>query len=582
MRTVDFFQLSRAAQDHFVDATTGTQPPAPVLVRRGGPTAHRVGWLVAVAAAIALFVFFQRGYGDVGSGAVVHGVALIAVWVALIALIVGGILHALAGEREIGKLPWKAGIYAFPTTVVDARTHRLVIHEGDDLERIEGSGGSVRLVFKGGTFNFSSNEAGAAEARAAIEQARNEGPASNEKVRASRDPLAEPRMSSPLAPTEARKRAFVSWARLRFVLAAAVALVIGPAIFYARNRTSDDRAFTHVKSRDDVSVYKAYLVRGVRHRDEVQKVLLPRAELRLAQKDGSVDAILAYQKAHPSSAIQKEVDTSLRTAMLAELEAAKKAGTLAALVEFEKKRPEHGLTAELKAARHTVYQEALNAFKANANDKDPTVAQFFERLIAYAEAHSDPKVEMRFRQTPSKELGRADKYVTKQPLFNGETSYPSRYFDQGKLAAHETELGKAIADKFAASFPKEVLSFSIGAPIPDGDALPAATVPTIFIMHRPDWTGTAYPSQRPRGIYIGVNYFFDSTFTIPADQKPLKLHAVIGKSVPLNVLKEFGKTVPVPGEPEKAVYNAMSKEGFEGFAQKFVASIYKTPNSGKK
>ena len=157
---------------------------------------HRLGWLVALVATIAAIVFFQRGYGDVTSDAVVHGVALVAVWVVLIALVVGGVLHALAGDRATAALPWKAGIYVFPTTVVDARTNVLAIYDtGDDLERIEGSGKSVQLVFKGRTFSFDSDDASAA--RAAIEQARNEGPTSNEKVRASRDPLSEPRISKP-------------------------------------------------------------------------------------------------------------------------------------------------------------------------------------------------------------------------------------------------------------------------------------------------------------------------------------------------------------------------------------------------
>ncbi len=576
MRSVDFFQLSRAAQDHFLDATTGAQPPAPVLVRRGGPTGHRIGWLVALVGVIGAIAFFQRGFGDISSGAVVQGVALIAVWVILISLVVGGVLHALAGEREIAALPWKAGVYAFPSTLIDARTHVLSIHDIDDLERIEGSGGSVTLVFKGGSYSFATDAAGADAARAAIEEARTQGPPSNDKLRAARDPLSEPRIASPLAPTDRRTRSTAAWVRMRFVLAAVVALVVGPAIFYVRNAASDDRAFATVKAKDDVAQYKAYLARGVRHRDEVSNKLLPRAELTVAQKVGTVDAILAYQKAHPGSAIQKEVDASLRTAMLAELETAKKAGTLAALNDFESKRPEHGLGPELKEARHTVYQAALAAFKTQANDKDPTVVAFFERLLAYAEAHNDPKVEIRFRQVPAKELGHADKYVTKQPLFNGETSYASRYFEHSKLVANEQELFKAIADKLSASFPKEVLSFSIGAPIPEGDTLPPATAPTLFIVYRADWTGTAYPSRAPRGIFVGMNYFFDSTFALPADQKPLKLHQVFGKSVPLNVLKEFTKAPPAPGDPEKAAYEAMTREAFDNFAQKFLASIYKT------
>jgi hypothetical protein len=304
--------------------------------------------------------------------------------------------------------------------------------------------------------------------------------------------------------------------------------------------------------------------------------LLPRAELKLAEQQNSVDAILAYQKAHPNSAVQKDVDAALRTAMLAELETAKKDGTLASLQAFAKKRPEHGLAPELKAATHTVYQNALNAFKTVANDKDPLVVPFFERLLAYAEAHNDPKVEIRFREQPSTSMNRADKYVTKQPLFNGETSYPSKYFETGKFAAVETELAKTVIEKLSASFPAEILTFSKGSAIPgEGDTLPAATVPTMFIQHRIEWTGTAYPSQRPRGIYVGLNYHFDEQFVIPGDQKPLKQHAVIIKNVPTNVLKDFKENPGKPGDPEAAVYEAMNREGFDAFAQRLIGAIYK-------
>jgi hypothetical protein len=574
MRSVDFFGLSRAAQDHFVDATNGTQPPAPVLVIRGGPRGHRLGWLIALLGIALAVVLFQRGFGDVMQGSVVHGLPLIGAWVFVFVLIFGGLLHALAGERAISALPWKAGIYAFPTATVDARRDTLRIYEVDELERIDGDGGAVRLVYKGATFAFSADPNVASRARADIEEARNQGPTSDAKARASRDPLAEPRVSSPLAPTEARKPAAPGWVRLRFIYAIAIALVVGPAIWFVRNKVSDDRAFASAKAKNDVDSYRAYLKNGAKHRDEVSKTLLPRAELKIAESKKSVDAILEYQKAHSGSAIQKEVDASLRTALLAELEVAKKEGTLAALQDFAKKRPNHGLDSELKAATHTVYQNALTAFKTVANDKDPQIVAFFERLLAWAEAHSESKVEIRFRMQPSTSLPRADKYVTKQPLFNGETSYPTQYFTAAKIAAAEAELSKQLIEKLSASFPKEILTFSVGTPLPsEGDTLPAITVPTFFIQHREEWVGTAYPSKAPRGIYVGLNYHFDGQLTIPADQKPWKHHAMIIKNVPVGVLKDL--KVAAPGEAEKAVYETMNKEAFDAFGQKVLAAVYK-------
>lgn len=576
MRSVDFFGLSRAAQDHFLDSTNGTQPPTPVLLMRGGPRSHRAGWIVAVVGLVLAGLLFQRGFGEVSNGAVVHGLPLIGAWVLVFVLIFGGLLHALAGERAITALPWKAGIYAFPRSVVDARRDTLRMYDVEELQRIDGEGGTVRLVYPTASFTFEGNTEVAARARIEIEQARTQGEPVDPKARPSMSPVAEPRVSSPLAPTEARKPGAPSWVRLRFVYAAALALLVGPALWFARNTVSDDRAFAAARSHNDVTSYRAYLSNGVKHRDEVSKTLLPRAELKLAEQQNSVDAILAYQKAHPSSAVQKDVDVALRTAMLAELEVAKKENTLAALQAFAKKRPEHGLAPELKSATHAVYQNALAAFKTVANEKDPQVIAFFERVLAYAEAHNEPKVEIRFREQPSTSMGRADKYVTKQPLFNGETSYPSKYFEGGKFAAVEGELAKTLIEKLSASFPVEILTFVKGAPVPaEGDTLPVTTVPTMFIQHRVEWTGTAYPSQRPRGIYVGLNYHFDEQLVIPSDQKPWKLHAVIVKNVPTNVLKDFKEAPGSPGDAEKAVYEAMNREGFEAFGQRIVGALYK-------
>jgi hypothetical protein len=498
-------------------------------------------------------------------------------WAGIFLLVFGGLLHALAGARATAALPWKAGVYAFPNSVVDARTDKLRFFDTSELERIDGDGGTVRLVFPRETITFHATAEQAARARALIEEARAEGPISEVKGRPSLSPIAEPRVSSPLAPTEARKSTVPSWVRLRFIYAAVLAMLIGPAIWFARNGTSDDRAFHTAKAKNDVTSYRAYLQHGVKHRDEVSKTLLPRAELKLAQQENSVDSILAYQKAHPGTAIQKEVEASLRTAMLAELETAKKAGTLAALQDFAKKRPEHGLGPELKEATHAVYQNALTFFKTVVTDKDPQVIAFFERVLAHAEAHGDPKVEIRFKEQTSTSLGRADKYVTKQPLFNGETSYPSKYFEgPGKYDAARNELSKTLIDRLAQSFPKEILTFSVGAPLPlEAENFPAVTVPTLFVVHRVEWVGANQPSHHPRGIYVGLNYHFDGQFQLPNDAKPFKHHAVIIKNVPGNVLKDYKALNPAPGEAEKAAYEAMNKEAFDAFAQRLIGAIYK-------
>ncbi|MGZ3418100.1 MAG: hypothetical protein ACXVEE_09570 [Polyangiales bacterium] len=95
------------------------------------------------------------------------------------------------------------------------------------------------------------------------------------------------------------------------------------------------------------------------------------------------------------------------------------------------------------------------------------------------------------------------------------------------------------------------------------------------MSHNEEWTGTAYPSNRPRGIYIGVNYHFQSSFRIPADKQPLEGKALIPRSVPLKVVNDFAKVVPAPGDVETAVYTSMSKEGFDVFETRFLGQIFR-------
>ncbi len=572
MRTADFFQLSRAAQDHFVDATTGTQPPAPVLVRRGGPTSHRIGWGVAAVAALALAIAWRHGFGEASSGAVVYGAGLVALWIVLVALVVGGAAHALGRAWEIARLPWRAGIYAFPDALVDARIHVLRVREVAELARVEASGGAVRLVYEDAVYAFPSEEPAASAARDAIEEARRSWPREADPAR---DSLAEPRIVSPFASTEPRARGRVRATWIAYAVAGVAALSLGPASFFARNAASDERAFTIAKGRDDVTGYRAYLARGARHRDEVQRELLPRAELRVAEEAGTVDALLAYEAAHPSSAIQSDVDAALRRALLAELEEAKKAGTLAALRAFDQRRPGHGLSRELAAARHRVYQAALAAFERAASAKDAAVIPFFARLLAHAEAHADPRVEIRFRNDPSKSLARADKYVSKLPLFNGETSYPTRYLEPAKAAPDEAALARSIVDELAASFPKEILSASTGAPVAAGDPLPTPSVPTLFVVHRAEWNGTGYASRRPRGVYVGVDFHFEATFVVPGDGDPLTVKATVGDAVPQALLGELGKRLVAPGEAERAIYSEMRAKAFEELTAKLQTRLGK-------
>src|SRR5262249_31556372 len=152
-----------------------------------------------------------------------------------------------------------------------------------------------------------------------------------------------------------------------------------------RNLTSDGRMFTLATRRDDVATYQRYLAQGRDHVDEVSQVRLPRAELRLAVAQGSVEAVDAFMRAYPKTGIATEVEAARRAALAAELARARKADTLTALLSFAERYPDHGLGKELDQAKHALYARAHAHYKSEVPKGGEQNAELVGQLLAYAE-----------------------------------------------------------------------------------------------------------------------------------------------------------------------------------------------------
>src|SRR5258708_17034275 len=133
-------------------------------------------------------------------------------------------------------------------------------------------------------------------------------------------------------------------------------------------------------------------------------------------------------------------------------------------------------------------------------------------------------------------------------MWNGDVSRASRYFDSAHALPQETTTGKTLVDRFGTAFPAEILAFSAGAPVdvpevaggaaPGGapDALPTVTVPTLFVTHGAEWSGTAWESKTPRGIYVGLTAVFDVAFVIPSDARAHRFKLALTRPVPIQLL----------------------------------------------
>jgi hypothetical protein len=578
MQTQDFYKLARPVQDRLIGCVNGTGLPAPVLAVRGGPLEPFLWLLGSGFFGLCLLLLYRTGLGALDNPMSVHGATYIAIYFVLVGLLVFTLIRAAGLLVEGRTLPFKPGIYFFPIGVIDARRYKLKIYPIDELVSSSGptSDHGFKLNFKTGAFEFrAKNAEAAAQAAETIAGARGQVAAAEDapgsmrpKAMASLDPLQG--FVNPLAPTTSIARNVPVWVKFSWAVAPVAGLVLGTCLWLIRNVVSDDKMFVHAKTADTAAQYRAYLARGSRHRPEVEVVLLPRAELREAKEKGTVDAMEAYIAMHPKTGIPTEIQGALRTAMAKELEDAKKVGTVTALKDFAARHPNHRMEGELRAAIHAVYVSALERYKQNDAPKDPAAAAFVERLLGWVEAKGNPKAELRFHKRASKSLERADAMIGKNRYFMGTMSFPTRYQDVKYMRPREEDVAKAVVERFNKAFPADILALESAPPLDDPDVpLPASiTAPTWFVEYTADWDGGARTSDRPRGVWVGLGYSFESTFRLPDDSvKPLKYKVVIWRAPMTNDLD--------PDEhPEEKIYVNQATGAFEQFGKKLTATLF--------
>lgn len=577
MKAVDFYKLPRAIQDRFVGSVMSGFPPAPILAAKGG-TPTKIVWLgLSAASFVGLVVAARLGYGALESGLSLQSALALPVYLAFVFGVVFGLLSAFARVVRERALPYTAGVYLFPACLIDARDDHFKVYETRDLKNVEATAGGIRVVFTGAEFFFPLGKPQTAgdlvtEVQTARERAMHAHATEDPKELVAVDPLHNPRFSSPVGPRDAYGIEHAPWGKLGPAIAGGLALVLGVGLWSLRNSGSDKKMYARATQANDSASYRLYLAHGVAFKEEVEGTLLPRAELRDAEKAGTVEALLAYKQSHPASKIPGEVAVSIRRAMLVELEKAKAPGTLAALHDFARRYPEHGVQPELAVAIHAVYSRELATYEKKAPTKDKAATAFIARLFAWAEKNG-PKVEVRFRRKAPTTFERADQFILKTPSFMGVATYPSRFFDDKHAGPREAALGKTLAAQLGSGLAPELFLVSIGPLVTDPE-LPEPKDPTLYVTHVAEWSGHNYTSTRPRGSYVGINFTFDATFVIPGDPKPYKMKTDIFKHAATHVLNNPDEPMLAPGQAEEKVYETMGQDAFEQFGKRLLASFF--------
>jgi hypothetical protein len=573
---IDFFGLSRPVQDRFAAATRRSAPPAPLLFHRAARTS---AWVLLALSVLLLGIegaLLPVGWGDARSPLALHRPPVLAVDIGLLAAATYCILRSIGILLTLDARPWTPGLYLFPGCVVDARGRWLLVWPMADVTSVEPLGrpkpGVVLRMRDGSQVVVPAPSPQLAErAEAALEPLRRELTRALESgdshALAELDPLHDLAVSSPIGPTERMKPEVALWIRLDWLIAALVGGALGYGLVTTRNIASDEGMLRAAVAAGTVSAYQEYLARAGAHVPEVSDVLLPRALLREAEGQGTIEAVRAFADSHRGSKIAPEIDAALRRATLAELERAKRAGTVSALDEFARRYPDHHVDAELGRARHALFTKALAAWRATARP-DPGVSAFVERLISWAEKTGQP-CAVRFRAKPSTSMEGADKSAISSGHYPGPDALPSHYVALDALRPREARVERAVAGAFAAAFPPDILAFRAGPALAVDEPAPTDT-PTLLIDYSPEWSHGNTASTKPNTVFAGIIFTFDAVFALP-EGAPWKLSVKAWRGAEAWKVRSEGLSRE---EFEQKVYAGMIDSAFDQLQKRILDAFF--------
>jgi hypothetical protein len=570
MEEVEFYKLPRAVQDRFIDSARGAAAPSPLAALPLRVTDH-FKWIGAAAGSVALLAIIAgHGYGNLASSAAVAPAALVPIYVGLIALAAVFALKAVSIRRAPFLYPYRPALYLFPCGVLDARQPRFRMHPMSDASDIAAVGSTLVVRYSNGdSFSFKSGTPKrASEALQAAEEARqryNEALATlNRRELAIMDPLRDTGFSNPFSPKTSRQPPKQRWMFSAVPVAVALSAVVGWQGWDLRNAWSEHKMFATAQAKNTPQAFRAYLSRGGKRRD-VAEVLLPRAELAVAEKQGTIDAIERFEREHPGAKIRAEVDRALQKALLDELERAKAVGTLTALQRFAERYAKHKLVApEYNAAVDAIFTRALVDFRGHMAKEDAELLAFGKALLGFARKHG-PVVQIRFRRSVKESLEKSDIQIRRDAYFGGEGMLPAQYFDADHAATREKVAANLFIEAWQKAFAPDVVRFELGPPLPESPSTP--TVPTLSIEHTTSGAGI-YRNPRPRGVFIGIGLVFDARFQIPGSEGGLECKSSSWRVPDMQGLKSGDLKL-------EDVYPRMGDEGFTRFVKQCISGWFR-------
>jgi|GEM_PF-416338 len=567
MQRVDFFRLERAIQERFVAAAEGGAPPLPLAFLPAAVPRKFYGWVaLACVALFALFATARTGYGQLEHSFALQPIHAILLYVGFGVLTGFAAFAAYSTLRGRRVLPCARGVYLFPSGAIDTRGSELLVYPSSDLTSAEASERRVRVSFGGGvSFAFPAPSRASAEDVVQKLTALKERLQSGVDVReqAALDPLCDNGFRNPFSPRESmnppRRRLPIGG----FGASLLAGAVFGAAIFQIRAVLGESALYRHATAANTRGAYAAYLERGGKNPD-VERILLPRAELSEILASGSIDRLEQFARAHVSSPIEPEVNAALHRELVQALAEVKKQNSLTALKQFRERFATHtSVRAEIDKAISDRLTFAAREFERRAKPK-PEVAEVFRQLLNYIATH-EGKVDVRFRRRIADSAAKSEEQLMKSNSFGGRASLPTQYFDAANSTERENLMSKELISTLSQAFPEDVVRFEAGPLLDNGtDDDPKLTAPTLLITHRVEMSGM-YMMRRPRAALTGVGILFRVTLTVP-ESSAMHAYKYSAWNAPDLVMM-------VNGESFKNIYGSMGDKSFVRLTKRYLSEL---------
>ncbi|MEI9939505.1 MAG: hypothetical protein WDO69_19980 [Pseudomonadota bacterium] len=571
MAKVDFWALERPVQERFVATTEGAAAPTPLAIRPLARDSRSLAYgAFGVLASLGAIALLRVGFGDLSSRYALAPASFIALYSGCFALAAVGFFMAAARHVKAYAVPYLPALYLYPIGVIDARSPELVVHRiSEQTEaRFESARSTLRIELESGHFEFPAADVAQAEQAAANvlglrDRLANAGPDSSAREQSLLDPLIDNGFKNPFAPTEPLRKALPGWLKIWPLLALFLGVLLGGAAFLVRNHLSEGRLYAAARRADSTEAYRTYLARGGSNPD-VQALLLPRTELRDAERGGNVADIEHYLDTHPDTPIKIEVEAALQQALLKELSQAEATGTLSALKEFSTKYARYPfLIPSIDHAVNGRIETALQQLKSSLAPNQPRLLPFVERLLRYTAKHG-PEVWVRFQRKPIETLIAAEKSLRQSPYFSGEKTLPGQFFEPAQQTPREAAMATALVSELGSHFPRDLVDVQPGAAL-DAAADPRPTVPTVLITYHTELSGS-FPSRKPRLALSGIGLLTRISFDIPGDPEPLVFKLTVWRAPDLRTITDTSTA----GE----LYDAMASEAFKRLTKKYLATLF--------